>query len=172
MTTHRDFDTILAAWTHGAIAKVTPGNSVHIHVDELLTDADRNPQVLLTLIASAYIRVIALMGNSLTEVMPVLVIPLKDAEHLVCEPPHVSGLSGNLAAEPPSISLVHRDTARLPRTRESYRRVLSDFELFDPPIVGVKLFYECSRSEEERLHGWEYARTIFAEHYPEFLAQA
>jgi hypothetical protein len=156
----------LDAWIDVSVTKVKPGNSIHIHADELFPDVVGSPQATLDLLASSYIRTIEILSGRLEQVMPVLVIPLRDAQELVCEPPPSSGLSGDLSTEPPSISLVHRDTARLPRLRESYRRFLSDFHMFDRPMPNVKFVYECSRSEEERIQGWEYTRTIFGEHYP------
>jgi hypothetical protein len=158
---------MLEAWIDVSLTKIRPGNSIHIHTDELFSDAVRSPQATLNLLASSYIRTIEILSARLDQVMPVLVIPLNDAQDLVCEPPASSRLSGDLSTEePPSISLVHRDTARLPSSRESYRRFLSDFHMFDRPMPNVQFFYECSRSEEERIQGWEYARTIFGEHYP------
>jgi hypothetical protein len=67
--------------------------------------------------------------------------------------------------EPPSIYLVHRDVFKELYKCELYRRYLGDFTVFDPHPEDVFFFYEVLRREEERLFGWEYSRTIKAEHY-------
>ncbi len=65
-----------------------------------------------------------------------------------------------------SIYLMHRETTKLLRLTEQYRRYLPQFQLFDESREDVKFFYEVTPGEKERGWGWEYARNVVGEHYP------
>jgi hypothetical protein len=154
---------IVEAWIAKDLHLLTPLNPVHIHSTDLLEGQEGTGQQLLKAIRLPFLHTIDVLGERLVDVMPVLVIPLESTATLVCEPPPLESL--DLSAEPPSIYLLHRDSAKTFRPGEQYRRFLRNFTLFDRDSEDVFFFFEAFRSERESGAAWEFVRSILGEHY-------
>jgi hypothetical protein len=165
MTTNGELRRLVKAWLDDALNRVSPSHMVHIHVDELANNVGRTPTERLNAITSAYVCTIDLLADKSRDVKAVLVIPLHDRARLECEPPGVDNLPAEMSDEPPSIYLIHREMDKRLRAGELYRCLLPEFHLFETRPSDVFVFFEAWRSEKERRDGWEYARTISAEHY-------
>jgi hypothetical protein len=166
MNINLDRRRVLQSWLTASLNDVNPLNPVHKHADELVPEVARNSSAMLEAITPYFRETIALLSAVAADVMPVLTIPLKEASSLIARPPDLSNLSSELSDEPPSIYLVHREASKVLVLSESYRCFLAGFQPAREPLPNVWFFYETSRGERERAHGWEYRRAIFGRHYP------
>ena len=156
--THR-----LKSWIETNVPAVSAANPVHIHADELLGRDSATQQEWLTALKSAYLETIDILGERLAAVMPILMIPLISTRDLIVDPPDVRGL--DVGDEIPSIYLIDRNASKYLARCELYRVFLHDLQLFEPRREDVFCFYEVLRLEQQRQWGWDYTRTIKAEHY-------
>ena len=101
---------------------------------------------------------VGILGN-----LPILMIPLISTRDLIVDPPDVRGL--DVGDEIPSIYLIDRNASKYLARCELYRVFLHDLQLFEPRREDVFCFYEVLRLEQQRQWGWDYTRTIKAEHY-------
>jgi hypothetical protein len=162
----------LEAWLARSRAQLSDTNPVHIHVDELCPQIRAHRRRWLPNIVRLYADAILLLGESVDQIQPILVIPLKELNKMTCNVPPFTRIESLLASEPPSIYLCRREAAKHVRLIEVYRRYLAGFRPVRQQIEGVFFFYEVARVERSRRQGWEFTRTILGEHYPSELRRA
>jgi hypothetical protein len=161
----------LESWLAKSREQLSDTNPIHAHVGELCPPIAANRRRWIQTIVRLYSDTILLLGESVYEVQPILVIPLKEINKMSCSVPALTRLETSLGSEPPSIYLCRRDATKHVRLIEVYRRYLANFRAIRH-IKDVSFFYEIARAERSRRQNWEYTRTILGEHYPAELRQA
>ena len=139
------FRQVLAEWLDERQRNLSPENSVHIHVDEVMKRLGRSHYHPVLDLLEPYEVVIELLGDLVNEVIPSLLIPLStldDSEMSIkglLSPPDIQHLEAELIREPPSINLAYRRNYLFPRRGEAYSREL-DWQPFRVPRHDV-FFY-------------------------------
>ncbi len=138
-----------------------------IHLDALL-DAEIDSTDLVSVSFQAFQSLIAQIESAeFSGYMPILRIPLEVSDTLIAGPVDAAALVLQIDhAEPPSLYLMER----------SFRTKMNAFEHYVCPLQaadflqntsGMHVYYSASRSLEDIEKGWEYARNIVAEYYPQ-----
>jgi hypothetical protein len=110
---------VLAGWLNERQRNLSPENSVHIHVDEVMKRLGRCHYHPVLDLVEPYEVVIDLRGDLVNEVIPSLLIPLStpdDSEMSIrslLSPPDIQHLEGELIRELPSINLAYRRNYRV-----------------------------------------------------------
>jgi hypothetical protein len=167
---------VLAEWLNERQRNLSPENSVHIHVDEVMERLGRRHYHPVLDLVEPYEVVIDLLGDLVNEVIPSLLIPLStpdDSEMSIrslLSSPDIQHLEGELIRELPSINLAYRRNHLFPRRGETYSRQL-DWQPFRVPRDDVFFYYQIDGVRG--VPGYDddrpFLRSILGKHYPDSL---
>jgi len=159
----------VVAWYAQAVEQLDVRRPQSDHLDSILGRAYWPDEALSTGIA-ALTALIEIASTRLEDVMPGLVVPLRDARTIDCSIPSIAEFRRQQTAESASLFLMSRDAGRHWEWLEQYLLPLSPAQAgLSAPIPGVKVSYRCFRSADDLAHDWEYGRVIHFEHYPDRL---
>lgn len=156
-------------WMSDVLRNIGPAEAVGLHSDELARRAGLEDHSGLEVALYGFVALVSALDRRAEDYMAMLSIDLEVSDALDSRVPPTTNLEAQMSSEPPSIYLVDRRMGLYLRRYEGYRCPMPGTRLLDGELRDVYFFYECNRSEQARMEGWEYSRKIYAEHYPPSL---
>ncbi|MGD8781977.1 MAG: hypothetical protein PVH88_23815 [Ignavibacteria bacterium] len=161
---------VIANWIKKSFKSLQSYEFVTEHIDEIFNyEWDEIREIEFCL--DAFDILVDEINKHSLKCVPMLVLPLNFTEELKIEVPSWNELRKLLIDEPPSLYLQKANQYLMLNRYEEYRRPINiNYEFHYLNVENISIYYKIYRDEKSFSNDWEFARAIYIEYFPDFLA--